>query len=48
MLTYIFIVLCFFAVWMFLSPCSPWSLWKNGSCAWKPKTPKPDTNQPKS
>jgi hypothetical protein len=25
------------AVWLFLSPCSPWTVWRGGSCAWKPR-----------
>lgn len=47
MLTDILLALGFIAVWLFLSPCSPWTVWKNGSCAWKPKTPKTDHDQPK-
>lgn len=50
MLTDILIVLAFIAVWLFLSPCSPWTVWKTSSCAWKPKkpkTPKSDRDQPK-
>ena len=46
MLTDILIVVGFIAVWLLLSPCSPWTVWRNGSCAWKAKPPKPD-NQPK-
>ena len=46
MLTDILIVLGFIAVWLFLSPCSPWTVWRHGSCAWNAKPPKPD-NQPK-
>jgi hypothetical protein len=46
MLTDILLVLGFIAVWLLLSPCSPWTVWKNGSCAWKPKHTKSDHDQP--
>ncbi len=47
MLTNILLLLGFIAVWLFLSPCSPWTVWKNSSCALKPKPPPPDTDQTK-
>jgi len=40
-LTDLLVVVGFIAVWLFLSPCSPLSIWKSGSCAWKPKAQPP-------
>jgi hypothetical protein len=38
------------AAFMLLSPCSPLSVWRKGSCAWKPQVPppatKPDAGKP--
>lgn len=48
MLTNILLALGLIAVWLFLSPCSPWTVWKRGSCVWKPKTPKSDNDLPKT
>jgi hypothetical protein len=30
------------AVWLFLSPCSPWTVWRGGSCALRAKDPPSD------
>jgi hypothetical protein len=35
-------------VWLFILPCSPWTVWKNGSCVGKPKAPKSDCDQSQS
>ncbi|MBN8526749.1 MAG: hypothetical protein J0M02_15555 [Planctomycetes bacterium] len=42
MLTDILILVGFVAVWLLLAPCSPISLWKRGSCGWKPRPPADD------
>jgi hypothetical protein len=47
MLTNILLVVGFIAVWLFLSPCSPWTVWKKSACAWKPKLPPANDDQPK-
>jgi hypothetical protein len=44
----ILLILGLIAVWLLLSPCSPWTVWKGSACGWKPKTPKPDGDQPKT
>jgi hypothetical protein len=46
MLTDILLVLGVLAAWLFLSPCSPWTVWKGSACAWKPKSPKSSHDQP--
>ncbi len=33
------IIAGFIVAWLLLAPCSPISLWRRGSCAWKPKPP---------
>lgn len=48
MLTDLLLLLGFLAVWLLLSPCSPWTVWRGGSCSWKAKPPQaPDHHQPK-
>jgi hypothetical protein len=37
------IIAGFIVAWLLLAPCSPISLWRRGSCGWKPKPP---TDQP--
>jgi len=40
-ITDLLVVVGIIAVWLLLSPCSPLSIWKSGSCAWKPKAQPP-------
>lgn len=35
-MTDLLVVIAITAAWLLLSPCSRFSVWKGGSCAWKP------------
>lgn len=42
MLIDLLILAGFVLAWAFLSPCSPWTVWKNASCALKNRPPPSD------